>query len=182
MAKIVRIIKAILWFLDGLYMAVTPMLIILVVVSVIVLLERGGGHFRFVYDLERDGLVAEGTIVSDEPSETLGWQVQFYDYAQEDERYGYLSPYYYTPEVVALLKPGAEVQIRYLPQSYKSNVILNEHFNQVRGYWGYAYDAGIMFLVAWVGLILHPEFLYLGYDVPFSELMQQRFQRMAGEG
>jgi hypothetical protein len=175
MRPVWNVLRVILSLCDVLVMVCSPLFIILIVVCVIVLLDRGGAHWRFVNKLEQKGLVAQAVVADDEPSAALGWMVEFDDPAQPDERYGWVDPAYYSPEVAATLKPGAEIEIRYLPQSYESDVVLNRHFDQVKGYWGYATDVGIAFIVSWLVLIWHPEFLYLGYDVPFDQALKTTF-------
>ncbi len=144
------------------------MVILLFVVAVIVLIERVGGHYRMVRAFEQRSLPAAAVIEGREPSETLGWYAVFQD-EQGQERSGFIEPAYYPEALQQQLAYGAEIRIRYLPESYASELILDGRLDDVRFYWGYARDVLWVLLVCWVLIIVHPEALYIAYVDPFSE-------------
>jgi len=178
MKKLAAILRTGIMACDTLLMLLAPLSVIAIVVCVIVLLDRGGTHFRMVQKFERECLVVEARIVVSEPAESIGWMVEFDDPVQAQTRTGWLEDHYYSAEVKATFARNARVIIRYLPQPYETDVVLNDHFGQVQRYWGFAYDVGIMFLVSWVIVVLHPEFLYIGYDVQPGAFFNQSIQRM----
>jgi len=148
------------------------MVILLFVVAVIVLIERVGAHYRMVWAFEQRSRPAAGVIEGREPSETLGWYVVFRDELGQ-ERSGFVEPAYYPEVVQRQLVYGAQIRIRYLPESYASELILDRRLDDVRFYWGYARDVLWVLLVCWVLIIVHPEALYIAYVDPFSEKLKK---------
>jgi hypothetical protein len=182
MKKLLEIPRVLAALIDAMILFTSPLFMIAIVVCVIVLLERGGEHVRYVQNLEDRGLTALATVEDDESPRYGWWYVRFDDPAQSEARTGFIDEKYYTRAVVDSLHRGVQVEIRYLPESYENFFVLEAHFGQVRYYWGFAYDIGVMFLISWLVVILHPEFLYIGYNVPWPDAIGRTTDRLSSKG
>lgn len=168
-------LRALLSFCDMIALLTSPLIILLFVVLAFVLVERYAEHHRFLDQLETSGQEAWAIVGTGKPSEQFGYYVTFRD-TTGAERSGFLKPDYYTPDVVQTVRPGAEVRIRYLAPSYESAVVLADHLDAVRAYWGFAYDVLIILGVSWVWLVFYPDFLYIGYVKDDNFDIRRRFK------
>jgi len=144
---------------DIILMVLSPLAILMVIVGVIVLMDRGSEHDRFVRSMREDGQVIEGIISGLDREDEI---IFVHTTSQGEDSYWLLYTKYY-PEALDLLDEGQKVRIRYLPPGYEAEVIWEDHFDAFEGYRGYALDVGVMLLAAWLIVVIHPEFLYIGY-------------------
>jgi hypothetical protein len=179
MRLLTKLIKLLLGFLDGFILLISPMTILLFVVGVIAMIDRVGIHQGFLRKLDQSGMVTTATVssifrsaVSDEP--TIA--VDFMDQLQQ-ERMGFIQTKYYPAEVVDSIHRGDVVNIRYLEPAYESQAILNDYYSNVCGYFGFAYDVIVMMLISWVLIIIHPEFLLLGFGQDWSVKPKEEIRR-----
>lgn len=164
-------------FLHILLFSVSPMFILMFIVGVIVLLERGGAHYQFVRQLETEGLVAEAVVEG--LSLENDWamlRLAAPDGMGNPNRFGILELQYY-PDLRQRLQNGDRIQVRYLPPSYESRTALESRLDEVRGYWGWALEAGVLMLISWLVVIFYPHWLYLGYGSSLDELMSRDFDK-----
>lgn len=157
-------------YLDGFILLISPMTILLFIVSVIAILDRVGNHQSFLRNLDQSGMVTTATVSSFFQSAVSGEPtiaVDFIDPLQQ-ERTGFIKTKYYPAEIIASIHRGDIVNIRYLEPAYESQVILNDYYANVRNYFGFAYDVIGMMLISWVLIIIHPEFLFLGFGQDWS--------------
>ena len=120
--------------------------------------DRAGEHNRFVRDL-RAGSVLYAEVTEADPAEEL---IVVRYLAGGEEKYGLMYTRYY-PGALEDLHVEQGVRVRILPQAYEARVAWEDHFAQVESYLGYAIEPGIILAIAWMVVVLHPEFLYLGY-------------------
>jgi hypothetical protein len=158
LVRIRAAVQSILRVGDVFLLAVSPLAILMFVVGLIVLADRAGEHNRFVRDL-RAGSVVNAEVTEVDQEEDL---ITVRYLAGGEERYGLLYTHYY-PGAFEDLRAGQSVRVRILPQAYEARVAWEERFAQVEGYLGYAVEPGIILAIAWLVVVLHPEFLYLGY-------------------
>jgi hypothetical protein len=140
-------------------LAVSPLAILVVVVALIILAERAGEHNRFMREMRESGQVVDA-IVSGVDQEA---QLVFVRFAEQDENQVWLLYTHYYPEALEQLSKGQTVRVRYLPASSEAKVLWEDHITAAYTYWGYAVDSGMMLIIAWLIVIIHPEFLYIGY-------------------
>jgi hypothetical protein len=146
--------------------AISPLAILMAVVALIVLADRASEHNRFLRELRASGQVTNAEVSG------IEWEyaLVFVRYIQEgEERFGLLYTRYY-PEAAHQLQLGQSLRVRYLPHGSAEEVIWEDHFSAVENYYGYAREGGIMLAVAWIIVVLHPEFLYLGYAGTLPDL------------
>jgi len=169
--------RSIINLFDVLMLLLSPLAMLMFIVGVIALLDRGGAHYRFVNRLERSGQVTEGTIISSEKDAVLGWSLALEELDQEETQYVFLQDRYYPAEVSTGLHAGGIVTVRYLPGYESAYVVLEEYFGEVKGYLGFAIEPWGIMLAAWLWLIFCPELLYLGYYHSFDTVMSMRSTR-----
>lgn len=155
-------------FVNILLISIAPMFAVLFVIGIIMLLEDTGAHHRLVTKFEQNGIAALANV--DQITTYDGsLQVVFTD-AGAKERRGRIKASYYPPEVWQSYIQREQVEILYLPESYEYEVVLRAEFGYVQGYWGFAVQELLILAVSWFFIILHPEFLYLGYVKDLHEL------------
>lgn len=136
----------------------SPLAIILFIVTVIVFLERVGEYRGFVDDLSDNGKITQAKVTGIFDDLLT---IEFVDPQTEDTRYGVIETEYYAADVLDGIKPHDVIEIRYLLPAYESHAVIESAFNQVKSYWGYLTDVLVMFVISWVWIVIHPEFLYL---------------------
>jgi hypothetical protein len=150
--------KMVHWIDAGL-LVMSPLAILMVIVAVIVLLDRAGEHAQFLNAMHTHGRVVDGQVSGVEREDALIF-VRYIDGGQEET--GLLYTKYY-PEALNMLNEGQALRIRFDPHDVDRNLVWEDHFSAVENYWGYAVDSGLMLLIGWLIVVIHPEFLYIGY-------------------
>jgi len=145
--------------LDVFLFLLSPLAILCVVVAVIVLADRYATHRGDVLAFEREGAPVSAAVFRIEPED--GLVIVAYPEGGET-RYGLMYTHYY-PQALTVLNEGQRLTVRALPAGQGDRVVWEERFGQFAGYWGYATAPLGMLVCAWAVVILHPEFLYLGY-------------------
>jgi hypothetical protein len=153
--------KQVLRAIDIFLLLASPLMILMFIVAVIALLDRGNQHFRLVKGLQEQGLVTQAEVLDEQPS-SLGIPVVF-DQPGFGEQYFFIKTDYYSPEVIQSLHEGDQISILYTPEFNESRAVLADHFDDVRHWLGFAVDPLVMMLVACLTVIAHPEILYIGY-------------------
>jgi len=177
--KLKLVLRSILYYIDILLFLASPMFVILLIVCVIAFVDRYNNHNNFVHRLEAYGQIAQVQLDPD-PSPELGYHVDFIQ--DNGERfYGFLNPKYYPPEVASKLNPGEQVSIIYLPPpyNYDTDVVLANQFAAVQNYYGYATDIGLVFVVCWLVVAFHPEWLYIGFTQDFGDILKRTMAQPA---
>ncbi len=154
------VLRGLVQKVDLLLFVFSPLAILCVLFMLIVLAERYFGHREAVETYQRDGIAVVGTVQRVDVPE----QLVFVEFTYQGEaRTGLLYTRYY-PAALELLRGGQALGLRALPPSLGDRVVWEEHFDEFAGYWGYASEVLIPLLCAWALVILHPEFLYMGFS------------------
>ncbi|HNT23575.1 MAG TPA: hypothetical protein PKM21_04375 [Anaerolineales bacterium] len=175
MQKLKKFLRNVWRGVDVAMALISPMMIIVFIICVLELFYRGGEHFRLVDQLEQIGQVTTATIQHlDIHGKTA--LIQFSNHEGKPE-HGYLELKYYARRVVAGLTVGSEVRIRYLPEPYGNRPVLEEHFRQLRFHWTFTGEYGVLALICWAWMVIHPEFLYIGYTRDFSSIFKMELHQ-----
>lgn len=144
--------------LDNILAVLSPLAIIGFVFGAIILITNGIEHYSLVQRLEREGVVnlAKVSYIPNDGD----IQVTFTT-SDGEERTHFIRRKYYPPELLRQLALGDSVKIRRLAQEWEYDAVWEDHFPAVQGYLGFAAAPGVMVLVCWVVVLVHPEFLYL---------------------
>ena len=154
------VLRGLVQKVDLLLFVFSPLAILCVLFMLIVLAERYFEHREAVETFQRDGIVVIGTVQRVEVQD----QLVFVNFTNQGEaRIGLLYTRYY-PAALEQLRAGQTLGLRVLPPSLGDQVVWQEHFDEFAGYWGYASEVLIPLLCAWALVILHPEFLYMGFS------------------
>lgn len=157
--------------LDALLFAFSPLAIIMFIVGVIVLLDRAGSHQDFLRRLEQNSAVAPAVVDQVEPDWVI---VRFTDPAQAEPRIGLVKPIYYPAALIAALKPGDALTVRYLTPASEGQAVLEDYYADLRGYWGFVWEPGILLLLSWLVIVRHPDFLFWGFIEDFGAVRKER--------
>ncbi len=164
------VIRQILRGVDSLMMVLAPMAILGFVFITIIALDGFGTHTNLVRALESDGVVAAGSLHYDggeDPTAVV-------ELAGGSQDYLVLYLKYYSRATLAALTDGQMVRVRYtFPPEHEYQVVLEDHFDEVRGYWGYLKDVIWVLAACWFMVVLHPELLYLGFTAAFDEVLKK---------
>lgn len=174
MKRIAGVATIALKLIDALLLATSPLAIILFLVCVMVILERTGSHLNFVGDMEQEGVVTTGTVAYLPYEADRKIQIHFVDNASQ-QRTGFLDRQQYQPQDVAQLTLGKQIEVRYLPPLYEDDVVWEEHFDTVQGYFGYLNDVLMISAVCWAMIVIHPEFLYFFFNPEVEEIVKKWF-------
>lgn len=131
-------------------------------VGVIVAIDRWGTQNRFLRNLEAYGKTADAKVsyIDDE-----------YGYAGLDiidstgnEKFGRLDLRYYSPEVVKTIQPGKALRVIYIDKliSESEKTALAEYYEDVKSAPPVTADVWWMLGIAWLIVMLHPQFTFLG--------------------
>jgi len=168
----------VLRFFDLLLIAISPLMVIMFIIAVIMGLDYGGTHLRLVNRLEQKGQVTTGTI------ETISIYSNSLTVSLPDPdgnvQKSYLELKYYSEETIQSLAVGDEVAIRYVPgiNNFPIDLVLEEHLDQVRGYFSLALRQVIIIgLISWVFIVIHPEVLFFGFGQEYLDGMQKALTR-----
>lgn len=152
--------------LDLFLYVLSPMVIIAFVVLCIVIVNGFGEHMDWLSALKEQNTLVEGTL----GHFSEGDKMIFVNLDKELNGFDSLVIYtrYYSAETLASLKEGQRVRVYCtVPPKYEARAALVDHFSEVQYYVGYFADLLVPFLLCWVVIVLHPDFLYLGLeDVP----------------
>ncbi len=168
----------VLRFFDLLLMAISPLMMIMFIIAVIMGMDYGGAHLRLLSRLEQKGQVTTGRI--DYISIHGNSLTVSLPGSDGSEIKGYLELKYYSEETIQSLAVGDEVTIRFVPglNDYPIDLALEEHLDQVRGYFSLALrQVLIMALVSWVVIVIHPEVLFYGFGQEYLDGMQKVLTR-----
>lgn len=161
--------------LDAILMVLSPLMIVLFIISVIMGIDYSSANMRLVKALEQKGVVTTATVnYISIRLDSITVDLTAPDGSTVN---GYLDLKYYSEEVIQSLSVGDKITVRYVPgiNNYPIDLVLEQHFDQVRGYMSLALrQVIIMGLVSWGIIITHPEFLYIGYGKEFTALTQMR--------
>lgn len=149
--------------LDTLCMALSPLAVVGFVVVTIIVLDGFGTHVNFVRALQQDGQLGSGTLYYDGPADPTA-------VVELDEPGGemlILYTRYYSTATLNRLAEGQTVRVRYTsPPRHEYKAVLEDHFDEVRGYWGYLKDVLWFYAALWLIVVLHPDWLFLGLNPP----------------
>lgn len=164
------LLKQVLRTVDVFVLALSPMAILGFVVIAIIALDGFGTHVNFVRGLEQHGAIAAGTLYydgADDPTAVV-------ELAGGQQEYLVLYMKYYSRDTLAALSDGQTVRVRYTaPPEHEYKAVLEDHYDEVRAYWGYLKEVIWVLAVCWFMLVLHPELLYLGFSAAFDEAVKK---------
>lgn len=164
------LLKQVLRIADAFVMVLSPMAILGFVIIAIIVLDGFGTHVNFLRALEEHGTIAAGTLHYDGADDPTA--VVEVDGAQTEYHVVYLK--YYSKDTLAALADGQVVRVRYTaPPVYEYRAVLEDHFDEVRAYWGYLKEVIWVLAVCWFMVVLHPELLYLGFTAAFDEAIKK---------
>lgn len=130
---------------------------------------RFGEHQALLTALAADGVETWGIWYAPSGDSRLG--VVEFDQEQHGLTGVVVDTRYYTAEILAALKQGERVLVRYLylpkhdPQGFLAGAL-----PQVQRYTGHLAGLFWPFLVCWLVVVVHPEWLFLGFaDAPDRE-------------
>ena len=177
--KLRKYILAIKAFIDVLLLAISPMALLMLIVVVIMLPDNYGAHRRLREALEKTPQTAMATITNcyEEDRYCSAGCVD----TDGQEHYCKLDWRYYPEEIrvgLARLERGDMVTVRFAPQAPNGEVVLAEHYEVFTEYKGYLYDLGIVGLVCWGILILHPEIMLFSLVDNFNQVLDTKWKRM----
>lgn len=155
-----NLLQNLLHGIDIFALALSPVAIIGFVFLTIIVLDGFGTHVNFVRTLEENGVVAEGTWYydgGDDPTAVV-------ELTSQPGEYLVLYVKYYSASTLSSLKEGDMVRVRYTkPPEHEYHAVLEDHFAEVRGYWGYLKEMLWFYAFCWLMAVLHPDLLYLGF-------------------
>lgn len=164
------LLKQVLRTVDVFVLALSPMAILGFVIATIIMLDGFGTHVNFVRALQQDGQLGSGTLYYDGPADTTA----VVELDEPDGEMLILYTRYYSPATLNSLAEGQTVRVRYTaPPEHEYKAVLEDHFDEVRAYWGYLKEVIWVLAVCWFMLVLHPELLYLGFSAAFDEAVKK---------
>lgn len=164
---------------DMLLLAISPMVLMLLIVAVIMLPDNYGAHRRLREALEKTPQTAIATITNCHEEDRYCFADCIDINGQE--YYCKLDWRYYPEEIragLARLEQGDKVTVRFAPQAHDNEVVLAEYYEVFTEYKGYLYDLGITGLVCWGILILNPEILFFSLVDNLKQVVDAKWKRI----
>ncbi len=154
-------------FLDAAAFFVSPLAVLGFIIFSIMALDEFGQHVRFLRGIDGHGLESVGTW---NPVSSSGKYAYVAFDKEENGQTGVLvEAKYYSEETLSSLVKGQRVRVRYaLPPEYEFKAVLVDEYQQVKDYAGYFTDLLWPFLFCWATVVIHPEWLYLGFKMDLS--------------
>ncbi|MBN1264723.1 MAG: hypothetical protein JXA25_04470 [Anaerolineales bacterium] len=181
-----RIRTCLVWIprvIDLFLMAISPMVLLLLIVGVIMMMDTIGAHRRLLEKLEEVPHTTGARITSCYPEEYFC----FADFIDENgiDRYGKLEWRYYSEETTArlvTLKRDDIIEVRYADYRFEDHIVLAAEYDNFLIYKGHIIQNGGIILGCWLILILHPEVMLVTLVDNLRTIVDKKWKRKMGQG